>query len=90
MNKNYIFATVFFLFGKICQLCINLNGKTFPTAFTKISHRLKTTVLQSYLLFTQVFVVECVSNVDDQLAEMFLLDEVPSEEQLKVSFAFRH
>lgn len=30
-------------------------------------------------------ITECVSNVDENLAEMFLLDEEPSETQLHVS-----
>jgi len=33
---------------------------------------------------------ECVSNVDEQLAEMFLLDEAPNVEQLKVSITSQH
>ena len=39
LNKSYIFVDVFFfVFGEICQLFINSDGKTFPTAFTEFSH----------------------------------------------------
>ena len=46
LNKNYIFVINFLVFEEICQLFINSDGKTFPTAFNKISHRLRTTALE--------------------------------------------